>query len=110
MRFWGEIVSPSRHASPIKTIENLWTSGLPTFDDAAEANAFFQALMGLWNNVARFQGGSPPLKLRLGLRLPESSRRRNGNWKLASRDWRSQHSDPGPKISKFPSRDSGALA
>lgn len=28
-----------------------------------EANAFFEALMSLWNNVARFQDGSPPLKL-----------------------------------------------
>ena len=63
MRFWGEIVSPSLQASPIKTIESLWPRGLPTFDNAAEANAFFQALMGLWNNVARFQSGSPPLKL-----------------------------------------------
>ena len=63
MRFWGEIVSPSLQASPIKTIESLWPSGLPTFDDAAEANGFFQPLMSLWNNVARFQSGSPPLKL-----------------------------------------------
>jgi hypothetical protein len=63
MRFWGEIVSPSLQASPIKTIESFWPSGLPTFDDAEEANVFFQALMGLWNNVASFQSASPPLKL-----------------------------------------------
>ena len=63
MRFWGEIVSPSLQASPIKTIESLWPSGLPTFNNRDEANAFFQALMSLWNNVARFQSGSPPLKL-----------------------------------------------
>jgi hypothetical protein len=63
MRFWGEIVSPSLQASPIKTIESLWPSGLPPFNNRDEANAFFQALMSLWNNVARFQGGSPPLKL-----------------------------------------------
>lgn len=57
MRFWGEIVSPSLQASPIKTIESLWPNGLPTFEDGNEANAFFQALMSLWNNVARFQDG-----------------------------------------------------
>jgi hypothetical protein len=58
MRFWGEIVSPSLQASPIKTIESLWLNGLPTFEDGNEANAFFQVLMSLWNNVARFQDGS----------------------------------------------------
>ena len=63
MRFWGEIVSPSLQASPTKTIESFWPEGLPIFDNAEEANGFFQALMGLWNNVARFQSGSPPLKL-----------------------------------------------
>lgn len=63
MRFWGEIVSPSFQTSPIKTIQGLWPDGLPAFGDNEEANAFFQTLMGLWNNVARFQDGSPPLKL-----------------------------------------------
>jgi len=62
MRFWGEIVSPSLQASPIKTIESLWPNGLPNFEDRKEANAFFQALMGLWNNVARFQDGSLKLQ------------------------------------------------
>jgi hypothetical protein len=62
MRFWGEIVSPSLQASPIKTIESFWPNGLPTFEDDKEANAFFQALMSLWNNVARFQDGSLKLQ------------------------------------------------
>jgi hypothetical protein len=62
MRFWGEIVSPSLQTSPIKTIEGLWPNGLPTFEDGNEANAFFQALMSLWNNVARFQDGSLKLQ------------------------------------------------
>ncbi len=62
MRFWGEIVSPSLQASPIKTIESFWPHGLPTFDDGEEANAFFQALMSLWNNGARFQDGSLKLQ------------------------------------------------
>ena len=47
----------------MKTIESFWPNGLPSFNDRAEANAFFQALMSLWNNVARFQDGSPSLKL-----------------------------------------------
>jgi hypothetical protein len=63
MRMWGEIVSPSLEVSPVKTIEALWPDGLPAFDDAAEANAFFQSMMGLWNNLARFQSGSPPVRL-----------------------------------------------
>ncbi len=63
MRFWGEIVSPAQKVSPVKTIEALWPAGLPTFDSAEEANAFFQALMGLWNHLAGYQGGSPSLKL-----------------------------------------------
>ena len=62
MRFWGEIVSPSLKASPIKTIESFWPNGLPTFNDGEEANAFFQPLMSLWNNVARFQDGSLKLQ------------------------------------------------
>jgi hypothetical protein len=30
--------------------------GLPTFNNGDEANSFFQTLMSLWNNVARFSG------------------------------------------------------
>jgi hypothetical protein len=41
------IVSPVLELSPIKTIEGFWPNGLPT----------------LWNNLARFQSGSPPLTL-----------------------------------------------
>jgi hypothetical protein len=63
MRFWGEIVSPAQKVSPVKTIEGFWPVGLPTFENADEANAFFQALMGLWNHLAGYQGGSPSLKL-----------------------------------------------
>src|SRR6266699_4481179 len=62
MRFWGEIVSPALKASPIKTIESFWPNGLPTCNDGEEANAFFQPLMSLWNNVARFQDGSLKLQ------------------------------------------------
>ena len=48
-----------------------------------------------------------PVSVKLSNR---SAARRNGNWKLARRDWRRKHSNTGPKISKFSSRDSGALA
>ncbi len=63
MRFWGEIVSPAQKVSPAKTIESFWPAGLPTFESADEANAFFQALMGLWNHLAGYHGGSLSLKL-----------------------------------------------
>jgi hypothetical protein len=63
MRFWGAIVSPALEVSPVKTIAGLWPGGLPTFAAADEANAFFQAFMGLWNNLARFQNPSLPLRL-----------------------------------------------
>jgi hypothetical protein len=62
MRFWGEIVSLLLQASPIKTIESFWPNGLPRFVDGEEANTFFQTLMSLWNNVARFQDGSLKLQ------------------------------------------------
>jgi len=63
MRFWGKIVSPAQKVSPVKTIESLWPAGLPTFDSAEEADAFFQILMGLWNRLTGYQSGSPSLKL-----------------------------------------------
>jgi len=63
MRFWGAIVNPALEVSPVKMIAGLWPSGLPTFAAADEANAFFQAFMGLWNDLARFQSASPPLRL-----------------------------------------------
>ena len=63
MRFWGAIASPLPEVSPAKIIEGLWTDGLPPFKDAAEAEQFFQSLIGLWNHMARFQTGSPPLRL-----------------------------------------------
>ncbi|MBM3950259.1 MAG: hypothetical protein FJ311_02255 [Rhodospirillales bacterium] len=63
MRFWGEIVSPSLKASPIATIQGLWPGGLPEFESEREANDFFQTMLGLWNRMAKFQDGSPGVKL-----------------------------------------------
>ncbi len=63
MRFWGEIVSPAQKVSLVQTIESLWPAGLPAFESADDANAFFQALMGLWNHLAGYQSGPRSLKL-----------------------------------------------
>jgi hypothetical protein len=63
MRFWGEIVSPSLKASPIATIQSLWPNGLPEFASEREANDFFQTMLGLWNRMAKFQDGSPGVRL-----------------------------------------------
>ena len=63
MRFWGEIVSPAWNVSPIQTIESLWPDGLPAFESERETTRFFQALLGLWHKMAKYQNGKPPLKL-----------------------------------------------
>jgi hypothetical protein len=39
-----------------------------------------------------------------------SPARRNGNWKMPSRDWRRKTTGPGPKVRKLQARDSGAPA
>lgn len=57
MRFLGEIASLDFGASPIKTIESLWDGDLPVFDGDKEASTFFQAMMSMWNRMARHQDG-----------------------------------------------------
>ena len=63
MRFWGAIASPLPDVLPAKIIEGLWTAGSPPLKDTSEAEQFFRSLLGLWNHMARFQTGSPPLQL-----------------------------------------------
>lgn len=63
MRFWGEIVGPSLKVSPVATVQGLWPDGLPEFENECEANDFFQTMLGLWNRMAKFRGGSPGVKL-----------------------------------------------
>jgi len=63
MRFWGEIVSPSLKVSPVATVQGLWPAGLPEFANERDANDFFQTMLGLWNRMAKFQTGSPGVKL-----------------------------------------------
>ena len=46
-RFMGTIASPKVGASPLRTIEDLWPGGLPTFESTDEADRLMQALMSL---------------------------------------------------------------
>ena len=62
-RFMGNIASPILSASPIRTIEEFWPDGLPTFDSEEEANELMQGLMSLWNHLAGHQKRSKPFKL-----------------------------------------------
>jgi hypothetical protein len=63
MRFWGAIASPSSEISFITVMQRLWSNGAPQFADVPEANAFLQSLRSLWNELTRYQDGSPKLKL-----------------------------------------------
>jgi hypothetical protein len=63
MRVWGAIASPQPSISPVPVFTSLWGGNPPPFADPAEANAFFQDMMGFWNTLAALQDGSPPLKL-----------------------------------------------
>ena len=59
MRFLGEIASPALGISPTKSIESFWPNGMPEFDSQAEVEKLYGGLMGLWNHLARHQGGVP---------------------------------------------------
>ena len=58
--FFGNIATPKLGVSPFRTIESLWGGNLPEFDDASAANKLFEALMGLWNELAKHQSGTKP--------------------------------------------------
>ena len=62
-RFLGNIVTPTLGVSPFRTIGRLWGGNLPEFDDASAANELFEALMGLWNELAKHQSGTKPFRL-----------------------------------------------
>lgn len=57
MRFLGEIASLDFAASPTKTIESFWDGDLPVFEGEKDASAFYQAMLSLWNRMARHQNG-----------------------------------------------------
>ena len=61
--FFGNIATPKLDASPLRTIESFWGGELPEFDDARAANELFQALMGLWNELAKHQSATRPFRL-----------------------------------------------
>ncbi len=61
-RFMGTIASPKVGASPLRTIEDLWPGGLPTFESTDEADRLMQALMSLWNHLARHQKHTKPFR------------------------------------------------
>jgi len=63
MRFWGAIASPSAEISIITTMQRLWSNGPPEFAGVREANAFLRPMMSLWNELTRYQDGSPKLEL-----------------------------------------------
>ena len=62
-RFLGNIATPKLDASPVQTIKSLWGGKLPEFDDMAAVNELFEALMSLWNALAKHQSGTTPYRL-----------------------------------------------
>ena len=63
MRFLGNIATPKLDASPIETIKSFWGGELPEFDNRAAVNELFEALMSLWNELARHQSVTKPVQL-----------------------------------------------
>ena len=61
-RFMGNIASPALGVSPLRSTESLWPDGLPTFESTDEANRLLQALMSLWNHLARHQKPTKPFR------------------------------------------------
>ncbi len=58
----GDIASPV-FGSPTETIKMLWNGELPEFETEREAEAFFDALFGLWSHLTRHQKRSHPFRL-----------------------------------------------
>ena len=63
MRFLGNIATPKLEASPVETIKSLWGSELPEFENMAAVNELFAAMMSLWNELARHQSRTKPVRL-----------------------------------------------
>ena len=62
-RFLGNIATPKLDASPLRTIESFWEGELPEFDNDSAANELFGSLTGLWNELAKHQSGTKPIRL-----------------------------------------------
>ena len=63
MRFLGNIATPKLDASPIGTIKSFWGGELPEFDNRAAVNELFEAMLSLWNELARHQSITKPVQL-----------------------------------------------
>jgi hypothetical protein len=63
MRFWGAIASPSPDISFIPVLQRLWSNGQPEFASPRAVNDFLQQMKSLWNELTRYQDGSPQLEL-----------------------------------------------
>ena len=63
MRFLGNIATPKLDASPIETIKSFWGGELPEFDNRAAVNELFEAMLSLWNELARHQSITKPVQL-----------------------------------------------
>ena len=62
-RFLGNIATPKLDASPVQTIKSLWGGELPEFDDMVAVTELFEALMSLWNALAKHQSAIKPYRL-----------------------------------------------
>ena len=71
-RFLGNIATPKLDASPLRTIESFWEGELPEFDNDNAANELFESLMGLWNELAKHQSGTKPIRLTRMAAKPDS--------------------------------------
>ena len=54
---------PSSPHRPIETIKSLWGGELPEFDNLEAVNELFETMMSLWNELARHQSGTKPVRL-----------------------------------------------
>ena len=71
-RFLGNIATPKLDASPLRTIESFWEGELPEFDNDSAANELFESLTGLWNELAKHQSGTKPIRLTRMAAKPDS--------------------------------------
>ena len=61
MRFWGAINSPAAHISPIEEIDHLWRGKMRRFENADEAQAFYDVIIRFWNSLAENRTSGKPV-------------------------------------------------
>lgn len=62
-QFLGNVATPRLEASPMQVIRDLWGGEPPAFQDIADANTLFEALIALWNDLTKHQAPSAPFRL-----------------------------------------------